>query len=108
MGMSASQVRLLQLTGRKNDIGRQLTTLSNEKMALTRDMHKISKEYQQALNSKILKWSNNGGVSYIDLSYDNLMKPGVMNQNKAYLLTDFDGKIVLDRAYKTYAEMRRM
>ena len=105
MGMSASQVRLLQLTSRKNDIGRELSTLSNQKMSLTRDMQKVSKEYNSALNSKVLKWSNNGGVNYIDLSYDNLMRPGVMNQNKAYLLTDNNGKIVLDSAYKKYAEI---
>lgn len=105
MGMSASQGRFLQLTVRKNNIGRELSILSNQKMSLTRDMQKVSKEYNTALNAKILKWSNNGGVSYIDLSYDNLMKPGVMNQNKAYLLTNSDGKIVLDNSYKKYAEM---
>ena len=105
MGMSASQSRLLQLTGRKNNIGLELTTLSNEKMSLTRDMQKVSREYQQALNTKVLKWSNNNGVSYVDLSYDNLMKPSLMNQNKAYLLSDSDGKIVLDNSYKKYAEM---
>jgi len=29
----------------------------------------------------------------------------VMNQNKAYLLTDSNGKIVLDNSYKKYAEI---
>ena len=105
MGMSASQVRLLQLTNRKSDIGYQLTKLSNERTALTRETQKISRAYTDALNSTILKWSNNGGVSYIDLSYDNLMKPGAMNQNKPYLLTDYDDKIIVDTQYQKYAEL---
>ena len=57
MGMAASQVRLLQLTGRKNDIGRQLQHLSLEKTSLTRAMRNVTKDYQEALSSKILKWS---------------------------------------------------
>jgi len=105
MGMAASQVRLLQLTSRKNDIGFQLTKLANDKVSLARDMQKVSREYQNALNQKVLKWSNNQGVTYTDISYQNLMKPSAMNQNKPYLLTDTNGKIVLDNQYKKYAEM---
>ena len=100
--MAASQVRFLQLTHRKNDIGFQLTKLANEKVSLSRDMQKVSREYNNALNQKILKWSNNQGVSYIDLSYQNLMKPSAMNQNKPYILTDRNGKVVVDNQYKKY------
>ena len=95
MGMAASQARLLQLTSRKNDIGYELTRLSNDKVSLSREMQKVSRKYQDSLNQKVLKWSNNNGVSYIDLSYNNLMKPSTMNQNKPYLLTDQNDKIVI-------------
>ena len=105
MGMAASQLMLLQLTSRSNTIGLELSRLSNEKVSLTRDMQRISREYQESLSDKILKWSNNGGVSYIDLSYQNLMKPSSMNQNNPYLLTDSSDRIVVDPQYKKYAEM---
>lgn len=105
MGMAASQVNFLGLTGRKADILRQQQKLSNEKMALTRDMQKVSREYQRGLNEKVLKWSNNSGASYEVLSYNNLMRPSNMNLNKAYLLTDMNDKIVIDSKYKKYAEM---
>ena len=105
MGMAASQVNFLGLTGRKADILRQQQKLSNEKMALTRDMQKVSREYQRGLNEKVLKWSNNSGASYEVLSYNNLMRPGTMNLNKAYLLTDMNDKILVDSNYKKYAEM---
>ena len=105
MGMSATQVRLLQLTTRKNDIGLELSKLANEKVSLSRDMLEVSRDYQEALAQKILKWSNCNGASYIDLTYQNLMKPSVMNQNTPYLLTDERGKVVVDKEYKKYAEM---
>ncbi len=105
MGMAASQVRFLQLTNRKNDIGFQLTQLANDKVSLARDMQKVSKEYQNALNQKVLKWSNNSGVTYVDLSYQNLMKPSSMNQNTPYLLTDANERVVIDSEYQKYAAM---
>ena len=105
MGMAASQVRLLQLTSRKNTIGYQLQNLSLQKTALSRDMQRVTRNYQEALNTKTLKWSNNAGVSYVDLSYANLMRPGSANKNNPYLITNGDGKVVLDSKYQQYAEM---
>lgn len=105
MGMAASQGRFLALTSRKNDIGCELSRLSNQKVSLSRDMQKISSEYREAQSSKVLKWSNNSGVSYIDLTYSNLMKPSSMNQQQPYLLTDSSGKVVIDSSYQKYAEM---
>ena len=87
MGMAASQVRLLQLTSRKNTIGYQLQNLSLQKTALSRDMQRVTRNYQEALNTKTLKWSNNAGVSYVDLSYANLMRLGSANKNNPYLIT---------------------
>lgn len=105
MGMAASQCRFLQLTSRKNDIGLQLTRLSNEKVSLSREMQNVSRRYQEGLNTKTLKWSNNAGVSYIDLSYSNLMTPSAMNQQNPYVLTDSAGKVVIASNYSKYAEM---
>ncbi len=105
MGMAASQVRFMQLTARKNEIGRNLQSLSLQKMSLTRDMTRISREYQNALNTKTLKWSNNAGVSYSDLSYGTLMRPGAANKNKPYLITNNNEQVVLDSKYAKYASM---
>lgn len=105
MGMAASQVRLLQLTSRKNTIGRNLQELSLQKMSLSRDMAKVAKNYQNALNSKTLKWSNNSGVSYVDLSYSTLMSPNAANNNTPYLLTNTNGQVVIDSKYEKYAQM---
>ena len=49
MALSASQARFLQLTERKNDIGLQFSKLANDKVSLTRDMQRVSREYQDAL-----------------------------------------------------------
>ena len=105
MGMAASQVRLLQLTSRKNTIGRSLENLSLQKNSLSRDMTRVSKNYQNALNTKTLKWTNNSGVTYVDLSYGNLMRPNTNNNNVPYLLTNESGQVVLDSKYEKYAEM---
>jgi len=105
MGMAASQGRFLALTSRNIDIGRELGSLSLQKTALTRDMRKVSQEYNEALSAKSLKWSNNGGATYVDLTYSNLMTPSDMNQYNSYLVTDLNDKVVIDGNYKKYAEM---
>ena len=58
MGLSASATRLLQYTNRKHDITNTLMHCSNQKSILARDMQRVSRNYQNALNSKIYKWSN--------------------------------------------------
>lgn len=105
MGYSCSQVTLLALTARKNDIGRELQHCSLQKNSLSRDMVRVTQNYQNALNSKVYKWSNNAGASYVDLSYSTLMNPGAANKNQPYLITNSDGKIVLNSKYEKYAEM---
>ena len=105
MGMAASQARFLQLTCRNNDIGAELSRLANSKVSLTRDMQKVSREYQLALNQKTLKWSNNSGVSYMELSYNNLMQPSLLNNYNPYIVTNQNGSVVINPAYKKYAEM---
>lgn len=105
MGMAASQARFLQLTCRNNDIGAELSRLANSKVSLTRDMQKVSREYQLALNQKTLKWSNNSGVSYMELSYNNLMQPSLLNNYNPYIVTNQNGSVVINPAYKKYAEI---
>ena len=100
--MSSSSYNEMFLLSRSNAIGAQLIKLSGDKRALTRDMQKVSQEYQQALSAKVLKWSNNSGVTYSDLSYNNLMAPSPMNQNTPYLITDAQGRVVVDSKYKKY------
>ena len=105
MGMAASQFNFLALTARKSDIGFELQRLSNNKEALTRDMQNVTREYRNALGMKTLKWSGNSGVTYSDLSYSTLMKPGNTSSNSPYLITSSSGRIVIDEGYKQYAEM---
>ena len=94
--MSASQVRFLSLQHRKHDIGRELTTLSNRKMALSRDMNRVSKNYTNALNQNVLKWSNDSGANYYNLTYDLMMKPNDLNSNMPYIVSSKGGAVVVD------------
>ena len=105
MGMAASQARLGLLTARKADIEWQESNLANQKTALSRDMQRVTRKYREALNQKSVKWTNNSGVSYVDMSYKNLMQPCVTNQQKPYLITDLAGKVVVDSKYLEYAQM---
>ena len=96
MGMAASQVRFLSLQSRKNTIGLNLMTLSNRKLALSRDMNRVAAEYNDAMNQKVLKWSGDSGVTYQGLNYDLLMKPNESNATLPYIVTDAQGRVVVD------------
>ena len=105
MGMAATQANLLTLTNRKNTIGYNLSMLSAQKMSLARESDAISTRYNEALNEKVLKWSNDAGATYHDLTYNTLMNPSALNNYEPYMLTDMSGKVVVDDRYKKYAEM---
>ena len=105
MGLASSTARIFFFINRNNDIGRELSILSNQKMSLTRDMQHVAREYNNALTQKVYKWSNNGGVDYVDLSYNGLTKPSSSNKNKPYLITDSSERIVIDENFRKYAEM---
>ena len=80
MGLAASQARLLTITARKADCEFQSMTLSHEKIALSRDMEKISDEYQNATNQTKLVYDYYGtGTSQMNLNYGLLMSPSVYN-----------------------------
>ncbi len=102
MCFSFGQVTLLQ--GRKSDINYQLNMLAMDKTTLTRQMSEVSRKYRSALSSKVMKLSNNNGLTYTDISYGVLMRPNTANNNEPIILADTAGKIVLDEKYKNYAE----
>ena len=96
MGMSASQVRFLSLQHRKHDIGRELSTLSNRKMSLSRDMNRVARNYTNALNQNVLKWSNDSGATYNNLSYGLMMKPNDINTESPCIVSTRGGAVVVD------------
>lgn len=105
MGMAAPQARLLAWTNRKNAIGLDLSMLSAQKMSLANEADKIALNYNEALNSKVLKWSNDAGATMHDLTYNTLMQPSQLNNYEPYMLTDMSGKVVVDNNYLKYAKM---
>ena len=102
MGMAASQARLLTVTARINDIGYELMSLSATKMALANEADILALNYNEALNEKRLKWSNDAGATMYDLTYDTLMQPSQLNAYEPYMITDMAGKVVVDDKYKKY------
>ena len=76
MGLSAAQARLLTITARKSDCEFQSMSLSHQKIALSRDMERISTEYQNSLNNTKLVYDYTGtNTSNMDVSYGLLMTP---------------------------------
>ncbi|MCQ2753871.1 MAG: hypothetical protein MJ231_02360 [bacterium] len=102
--LAASQARYFFLSDRKHDIEVTEQRISNEKISLARDSERVYQDYNNALKQKRLKFSNNAGYNYTDVSYSNLMRPGTMNLNEPYLVTDMQGKIVVDEKYLEYAQ----
>lgn len=98
MGLAASQARLLLLTARKNDVESQMMTISNEKLALSRQSAEISQQYSNALNTQKLAWSSSGD----DVSYDLLMHPNKTVNTGQYMLTNTSsGAVILDSEYQS-------
>ena len=104
MGLASGQLRFLMLTSRKNDLEYSAMKISNEKTSLARDMNKVTKDYQNSLNNRRYKLSNNNGSTYSDLSYKNLMKPSLFNNYKPYFITNQQGRIVLNEEYSEIAK----
>ncbi|MBD5401964.1 hypothetical protein HDR58_04065 [bacterium] len=99
MGLSTAQARLLTITARKSDCEFQSMSLSHQKIALSRDMEKISNEYQNSLNNTKLVYDYYGtGTSSMDLSYGLLMSPSVYNDYYPKLVTDAKNRVVLNSA----------
>ena len=104
MGLAASQARLLTITARKSDCEFQSMSLSHQKIALSRDMEKVSQDYQRALNQTKLVYDYYGsGTSEMNLDYGILMRPSVYNDYYPKLLTDTGNRIVLNSKYAAAA-----
>ena len=103
MGLASGQLRFLMLTSRKNDLEYNAMKISNEKTSLARDMNKVTKDYQNSLNTRRFKLSNNNGSTFSDLSYKNLMKPSLFNNYKPYFISNQQGRIVLNSEYADIA-----
>ena len=94
MGLAASQARFLAITARKMNCEFQSMQIAQQKLSVTRDMEKVSQDYQNALDSTKLVWDTEDDVQY-ELNYDVMMTPSVLNEYNPYLVTDTNGRILL-------------
>lgn len=108
MGLAASQVHFLALTARKADCEYGLAIDSSQKMALTREMSELSKEYYSKLQSKTISYYANG--KYNKINYNYLMgdgnfrhllgkDPAPVKENNSMILTDFKGQVIMSDQY---------
>ncbi len=105
MGLAASQARLLTITARKADCEFESMNLSHQKIALSRDMERVSTEYQNALSKTKLVYDYYGSSDkQTDLTYRLLMEPSIYNDYVPKLLTDPTNRVILN---STYAEVAR-
>ena len=104
MGLSAAQARLLTITARKSDCEFQSMSLSHQKIALSRDMERISSDYQNSLNNTKLVYDYTGSnTSSMDVSYGLLMTPSIYNDYYPKLVTDAKNRVVLNSSYAAAA-----
>ena len=105
MGLSASQARLLTITARKSDCEYESMRLSHQKIALSRDMERLSAEYDTAMAQTKLVWDYYGTDSETtDLTYGLLMTPSAINNYTPSPITDSSGRVVLDDRLATAAK----
>lgn len=97
MGLAASQARFLAITSRKSYCEFQSMQIAQEKLSVTRDLSKISEDYQNAINQTKLVWDYDGtGQNPYNLSYGVLMTPTTLNNYNPYLITTRTGSVVLN------------
>ncbi len=100
MGLAASQARLLTITARKADCEFESMRLSHQKIALSRDMERLSDEYQNAMSKTKLVYDYYGSnTSQMPLNYGLLMRPSVYNDYYPKLITDNTNRVVLSSDY---------
>lgn len=104
MGLSASQARLLTITARKADCEFRSMSLSHQKIALSRDLERITDEYQNATSKTKLVYDFYGtGASQMNLNYGLLMTPSVYNDYLPRFITDRQNRVVLSPEYANAA-----
>ena len=104
MGLATAQARLLTITARKSDCEFLSMSYSHQKIALSRNMEKVSTEYQNALNQTKLVYDYTGtNSSDMDLTYGLLMSPSVYNDYYPKLVTDSKNRVILNSSYAAAA-----
>ena len=94
MGMSSSQARLLNLTGRMHQIEYKAAKLEAEKLQMANESRRVYNDYQHALEKKKLQFltlTNNGSIDYADATLAGLENAivhdtSILTSAKAYLL----------------------
>ena len=100
MGLSASSYSILRLVNRRATIHRKESSLSLQRQALAKETRLLALDRQEGVSAKVLKWSNDGGFTYKDITYAGLMNPSLLNRDDLHLITDYDGKTVVDGKFK--------
>lgn len=99
MGLAATQARFLAITARKMNCEFQSMQVAQQKLSVTRDLQKISQDYQNSLSATKLIWDGEpitgDSADVYDLSYDVMMKASVLNGFEPFLVTDTGGRILL-------------
>lgn len=106
MALASIQARLLTITARKSDCEFQSMNLSHQKISLSRDMERVSTEYQNALDTTKLVYDyygSGGTTTQMNLNYGLLMTPSIYNDYYPKLVTDAKNRVVLDPAYAAAA-----
>ena len=97
MGLAASQARFLAITSRKANCEFRSMEIAQDKLSVTRELAKVSENYQNALNQTSLVWDYDGsGQDIYNLSYGVLMTPTMLNNFTPYLITNRAGAVVLN------------
>ena len=100
MGLAASQARFLAVTARKANCEFRSMQIAQDKLSVTRDLARISADYQDAMNKTTLVWDYDGtGTAPMELSYGLMMTPSFVNGFNPYLLTERTGAIVLSSSF---------
>ena len=96
MGLAASQARFLAITSRKANCEFRSMEIAQDKLSVTRELAKVSENYQNALNETDLVWDFDGsGQNMYNVSYGLLMTPTSLNNFTPYLITNRSGAVVL-------------
>jgi len=99
MGMAASQARLLSITARLSDNEQTSQALSFAKERLADRSEQITDEYNNALSAtklQIMTGYADGTASFSDVSFSMLSCPQVLTLGKQYIVTNPEGKVLVD------------
>lgn len=110
MGMSASQARLLSITGRLTHNELQSQLITNSKLRLATESEVATKKYMDALDSKKLmlgSYNDNGEKTYTDLTAASLLSYSEL-KNQYSLINNKNQIMVLYKDAKNYLSSNSM